>query len=157
MNCEHCLRDVTEAEPVYRARLWDGHPWFRGYPVIIHLCSDCGTGDVMNWRKWHPPKPCDNCARSVHHSANYKVPLHVTCGPVCREALYAAQARAMRRHHPMRQCQSCGVPFAPKSAAVTRFCSVGCKQMAYRRRLTIRATDAAFRLNPGEGGETVDA
>jgi len=130
LNCEHCRRDLTDTEPVYRVRLWENHPWVRRYPTVLHLCSDCA--DTMR-RKWHPARPCDNCARPVHHGENYKVPLHVTCGPVCRNAIKAAQARALRRP-PIFKCQSCGTPFGPKRADA-RFCSVGCKQRAYRRRL----------------------
>ena len=52
------------------------------------------------------------------------------CGPECRQAARYARLRIVR---PTRACAQCQKPFVPRRDDA-RFCSVACKQRAYRRR-----------------------
>jgi len=143
MQCQHCHRDIADAEPVYRVQLWGGHPWCRApiYPTVRHLCTGCATSETMRHYKLHPPTPCHHCGRPVHHGARRKVPEHVACSPECRLALNATLARARRqlRTRASLTCETCGKLFPPKRADA-RFCSFACKQRAYRQRQAITPT-----------------
>jgi hypothetical protein len=133
MQCQHCHKALAGAEPVYRAQLWDGHPWCGNqYPTIRHLCAECGTSQTMHYWKWHPAQPCHDCHRPVFHGAARKVPSHVSCSPECNRAVYAKLAHD-RRRRAERVCRTCGALFLPKRAdALT--CSPACRQRAYRQR-----------------------
>ena len=143
MQCQHCRREITEGEAVYRLSLFCGHPWAMQAAhwdmVVRYVCGTCCDPTKVSWlqgREWRLPMSCKGCGRSIIHDTVRKVPKHVVCGPECRMAVYARHARERRKKRE-RPCQNCGKPFVPKRAdALT--CSSPCRQRAYRlRRLSV--------------------
>lgn len=82
---------------------------------------------------WREPLPCVHCGRPVRIPTRYQR-RPIICGKECRAAVANARARArLRRVLPPRVCAKCGHAFTPRRTD-TRFCSLACKQSAYRRR-----------------------
>jgi hypothetical protein len=143
VNCEFCRRKLIATEPIWRFYGFNGRR-----DSLSSICDDCFLernrfGAENYWEKylkseltrWRDPSPCAHCGRPVRIRRRYKLRL-VVCGVACRQAIYNARARA-RRVLPKRACQNCGEFFTP-SRSDGRFCSVGCKQSAYRQRVGAR-------------------
>jgi len=132
MNCEKCNRPLEPGEAVYRfmfdCRMLMGHkacmPVLSGYP-----------------RRWLDPRPCDRCSRLVYRENPQRKGSRIfTCSLECRQAIHNA---TFRKRHPVwrikRTCHDCGETFTPKRRD-SKFCSVACKQHAYRQRRTSAAS-----------------
>jgi hypothetical protein len=132
MTCQICGRVMDSNEPVHRIRVAGHSPFvslFRG--LIGSICIGCST-QKFEGTKWREPQPCAHCGRPVSNETWRKEPWNIVCGKTCRIAIFNAQARQRRALAP-RACEKCGQSFAPKRTD-SRFCSVACKQSAYRRR-----------------------
>lgn len=145
MKCQLCRRELTATETVWR--YYDAQ--IRG---VLSICDECFYSKERtfrdnlsardkefwgNWfedylqKTWREPLPCERCGRPVRTPRRHKLKL-IVCGKSCRVAIFNAQAR-MRRALAPRACVVCGQSFTPKRSD-SRYCSVGCKQSAYRRR-----------------------
>ena len=136
MQCQNCRAPLDENEPVYRFPTGYGTIWYdRWRGAIGSLCAACVSKiDDLNWLRWRPAEPCCRCGRPVILSTKRKRPMYVVCGQSCRVAVYNAAARDRRnRWRTPYHCATCGENFEPKRTDA-RFCSVACKQKAYRRR-----------------------
>ena len=83
-------------------------------------------------------KPCEGCGRPVHNEfdgvSNWR--LHTYCSEDCQRTARAANARQRRlQERGMRPCDECREIFEP-ARKDAKFCSVACKQKAYRHRVT---------------------
>jgi hypothetical protein len=143
MKCEKCKRQLTEAEPVYRL-YWNPHIGMR---MVCGICEaevsassvfSTSIGGLVSLKpKWRPSRPCCHCSRPVFLYQPIRKGLrNFVCGTECRQAVHNAN---YRRRHPRsrveQQCLGCGRAFTPKRNDA-KFCSVACKQRAYRERVT---------------------
>ena len=128
MRCEKCHRDLAEDEPVYRFYALNG--------ATIRRCDACGPlmGTTFRWRDL---LPCEGCGRPVSYREDRRHRLHVSCGQAsCLRAIRAAGVREQLRRP--RVC-ICGIEFKP-TRGEARYCSLACKQRAYRQRINPPAT-----------------
>jgi hypothetical protein len=129
MKCGQCKRQLTAAEPVYRL-------FINGRVNWQMVCSPCeaaarkASGFPPIWRL---PHCCSQCARPVYMDCPPRKVRYFVCGAECRQAAHNANYRRMHpRSRVERQCL-CGAAFTPKRNDA-KFCSVACKQRAYRER-----------------------
>ena len=146
MKCAKRKRQITETEPVYRLFI---NVWVH-WQMVCGICEaeaasrvfKTNTGVSVSMRpKWHPSRPCCHCSRPVFlHRPIRKGLRYFVCGAECRQAVHNANYRRIHpRSHVEQQCLGCGVAFTPKRNDA-KFCSVACRQRAYRERVTIRGT-----------------
>lgn len=128
-QCGKCGRALTAEAPVWRARLPLGYgPFGRWQQRMAPVCADCAS----KWRRFRPPRPCENCGRPVHQEDNFRS--HRRTFWTCERATRATTARQERLDaRGTRPCEHCGETFEP-TRTDARFCSFPCKQRAYRRR-----------------------
>jgi hypothetical protein len=129
MKCEKCKRQLTESEPVYRL-YWNVHSGMR---MVCGMCEAQVSASSFLKRTWHPSRPCCHCSRPVFLYQPIRKGLrYFVCGIECRQAVHNANYRRLHpRSHAKQRCQSCGHIFTPKRNDA-KFCSVACKQRAYR-------------------------
>ena len=80
------------------------------------------------------PEPCEGCGRPVYTEDDRRVRWRILCSDKCKQQVQVREARELRRLDPI-PCELCAEVFEP-SRSDARFCSVACKQKAYRRRVT---------------------
>jgi hypothetical protein len=132
MQCKLCHREMTPADPVYRVL-------GRGPSVTAHtvseICAKCWAATDWSWpfpRQWRSAL-CERCGRPVIYDRRQRLK-HVVCSRECRLAVYRAIETAKCRSRVKPQpCALCGASFQPKRSDA-RYCSVACKQKAFRRR-----------------------
>ena len=132
-NCAQCGRRLKPPEPVWRKRLYLG-PSFGGFHVrVAPICERC-KGD-RTFQYWSD-EPCKGCGRPVYNEMNRVWRNHTVCCEVCGYKAASAVARQRRtKARGTRACQECGETFK-HTRTDARFCSVACKQRAYRDRAT---------------------
>jgi hypothetical protein len=144
MKCAKCKRQLLEAEPVYRLFI---NVWVHRQMVCGDCEAEAASRDVYKTNAgvsismhptWHPARPCCHCSRPVFLDRPIRKGLrYFVCGTECRQAVHNAN---YRRRHPRsrveQQCLGCGAAFTPRRNDA-EFCSVACKQRAYRERVTI--------------------
>jgi hypothetical protein len=122
--------------------------------MLVPVCSICVRATEHKWGgeyylyrfKRHSPVPkeCEGCGRPVYeHRKQPRRKVRVFCCENCaeklaRESLIQARANRVRSE---RQCDECGETFTPDRSDA-KFCSVACKQKAYRKRVTDTKTVA---------------
>ena len=130
MNCWKCERPLKELEPVYR------------HVSIGMVCTECeaaksktdaAKGLGLFLPRWLPARPCAHCQRPVFRDRERKGEIYFVCSNQCRQAVHNAN---YRRKHPRsrveQRCGDCGETFRP-SRRDAKFCSMACRQRAYRR------------------------
>jgi hypothetical protein len=159
MWCDFCKRLLAANEPVWRLRVSESDPRFRAvkddgryrseYGRVYEICRACCDGEKRSvlaegaWRdrtwlhdpnmKWRPPRPCQECGRPVHQSGRVAVLSNFVCSWECRRRAYWGGRYEPRPAPKGRACAECGERFYPKRTDA-KFCSVACKQRAYRAR-----------------------
>jgi len=137
MFCQICNRQLAPVEPIYRLQL--GAPINHGWRAS--LCKNCLDHFGSTRLYQIPPfreQDCEHCGRPVLTPSRWK-PKRAICSAKCRGALEtkrAKQLRAWRRSE--RECWHCRKKFAPKRID-QRYCSLACKQAAYRWRMDVSA------------------
>jgi hypothetical protein len=135
--CARCARRLQAAEPVWRRCIvvgWSGVGWRRG---IAPVCGQCSTGsskyDVIEYLE---ASPCEGCRRSVYNVFDGRGHRRVFCCKDCESKVRSAEARDKRllARGATRACEQCGETFEP-TRADARYCSITCKQAAYRHRV----------------------
>jgi hypothetical protein len=129
MQCERCHREMASSDPIYRVEASDPGAYVR------EACAGCCAKEWPWARWWRAPEPCKRCGRPVISDKRRKRPKHITCSHECRKAVYVAISRERRRRGWVKAlaCALCGASFMPKRSDA-RYCSVACKQKAFRRR-----------------------
>jgi hypothetical protein len=134
--CAKCSRKIAASEPVWRQRFDLGYGLFGGGwgTTVAPVCSSCKDEHELFD---DAAKPCAGCGRPVHnltYSVYYR--RFTFCSEVCRPKALAAYGRNRRcEARGDRPCEGCGETFKP-TRTDARFCSVACKQRAYRQRVT---------------------
>ena len=148
-NCASCGRVFEPGAPVWRIRFSTGRCWGGGWgTTIAPQCQDC----VWQGRQFHHSKPCGGCGRPVHNEADAVRRRHTFCSERCKARTAATAARHRRADiRGTRVCEECEESFEP-ARTDSRFCSVACKQRAYRRRVTNNKHLASEMLTSRNGG-----
>jgi len=97
---------------------------FRWRTGCLRCCNqEAGSND-------YKIQSCKHCGRTLYLKADETpfAPI-VTCNSECRGLATAKQLRAPRPRH----CNHCAAEYMPKRID-SRFCSLACKQKAYRQR-----------------------
>jgi hypothetical protein len=131
--CGECGKAIKPGEPVWRKRISLGRSIFGGWHTrVVPTCKQC-SGE----REIRPSKPCEGCGRLVHDVPTYSwTKRRTACCDECRTKAQAKAARERRtKARGQRQCEDCGETFKP-TRTDSKFCSVACKQRAYRKRVT---------------------
>jgi hypothetical protein len=139
-TCAKCGRKLAPDEPVWRSRLDLGRSAFGGRHIrVAPVCAGCKS----IWELFNDPEPCQGCGRPVHYRYEFISRRLTFCCERCRQrAQQGAMRDARRAARAGRTCDQCGKVFEP-TRTDARFCSVACKQKAYRDRH--RVTDDAPR------------
>jgi hypothetical protein len=97
--------------------------------MTIAHCRECRPKHSPgSWQRGR----CQTCGRVVFSLRDERKNHYVACSRQCRQAIYAAVAKAKRPSRD-KTCTVCGEAFvAPRWDAVT--CSPACRQKAYRQR-----------------------
>ena len=129
-HCAKCQRPLKPGDPVWRASLSLGRNILGGWQTCIApVCGDCRS----DWDRYRSALRCEGCRRPVH-DLEWRPRASCFCSERCAAVARAARARHERRlARSSRSCERCGQTFEPKRADA-KFCSVACKQAAYRRR-----------------------
>ena len=134
--CAKCGRQIAASDPVWRERCSLGQGWFGGHrETVAPVCFSCKS----EYERFSA-LPCGGCGRVVHNlDIGYRDRSLWFCSEVCQAKARAAQARERRREaRDSRTCEGCAKTFNP-TRTDARFCSVACKQRAYRQRVTDNA------------------
>jgi hypothetical protein len=142
--CGKCGKSLASDERVCRTRI-SRYGGFGGWQhSLVALCQECTEQD-WHWKyRRMVCKPCEGCGRKVWSEARLRwsdetngyLTIPVTCCEQCAEKVRLATARGRRRdRRGTHDCQLCGETFEP-TRTDAKFCSVACKQKAYRRRVT---------------------
>ncbi len=125
-KCTHCIvcwHEYQAGEPVYRETR---------HGQLSSICAGCRS----TYRRFLLPRPCGYCERPVHHLANKRTHKDTFC---CDDCQVKARTKVMHERRVAargtRTCATCDEVFEP-ARADAKFCSVKCKQVAYRRRVT---------------------
>jgi hypothetical protein len=142
-------------EPVWRRRMGLGYGFFgRWHWTVAPFCEQhSGPRHEV-----HSSGPCENCGRLVHNTEGWKPRRRVYCCERCKLAQQATMARGRRTQArgATRVCAECGETFEPPRADA-KFCSVRCKQKAYRKRVTLDECLSGSTLESRNGeGVTLD-
>ena len=132
MKCGQCKRQLTAAKSVFRLFLNMRVNW----QMVCGACEAAASKACVFPPLWDLPRCCSQCARPVYVDSLPRKARYFVCGAECRRAAHKASYRRMHPPIPRveRQCL-CGRTFTPKRNEA-KFCSVACKQRAYRARLT---------------------
>jgi hypothetical protein len=131
-HCAECNNEFAPGEPVWRFRKMVGRFFGFCYSFAPH-CERCASGDYHHFEK---PRPCAGCNRPVHSTTPRWQSASVICCEDCGHKARAIRNRAARaERRGTRDCECCRKMFTP-SRSDSRFCSVACKQRAYRQRVT---------------------
>ena len=132
MRCEVCKRELAKGEAVHRVVISHSGDWFSLFHGNIgSVCTDCAA--PIAERKWFA-KSCSNCQRSTLFHHVRKNLRYFFCSSECRQTFFYARRR--QRTKP-RLCKICGQNFTPQDDR-PRYCSLGCKLEAFRRRAVIK-------------------
>jgi endogenous inhibitor of DNA gyrase (YacG/DUF329 family) len=132
-SCARCGRALGHDDPVWRYRIRKPIAPFCGRTTVAPFCEEC----QLTWRSVRTSGQCEGCGRLVHNTEGFGR-RRVYCSKRCellRQHAIARQRRAEARGA-SRACGECGEHFEP-SRADAHFCSVRCKQKAYRKRVTL--------------------
>jgi hypothetical protein len=162
MRCQHCHRELSADEPVYRPvtlRSSSLH-WSWG-GIIGALCAECAglrveypksDGTLLDValfgdQEWRAAEACYGCGRPVVLSGRRPPPRYVVCGQECRRKASDKAAADLRRRRREaraveRRCAACGGLFVPGRSDAAH-CSRACWLRAYRQRRAEGADDAA--------------
>jgi hypothetical protein len=150
-SCAQCGRTIAPGAPVWRQSITLGRSPFGGwhYRVAPH-CEQCRTD--WPFRRFWGPEACGHCGRPVYQQRDRRERRFVFCCDTCRKAVYSAAANTIAKreraeYRTPRPCGMCNETFEPKRADA-RFCSVACKQRAYRRRTPTNKGRRVVRPNP---------
>jgi hypothetical protein len=134
-HCAECSREFAPGEPVWRFRKITGRFMGWCYSLAPH-CEQCASGDWhYRYHYFEKPRPCVGCGRLVH-STTPSWQSASLCSEDCGHKARAVRDKAARaKRRGTRDCQSCRKTFTP-TRTDSRFCSVACKQRAYRQRVT---------------------
>ena len=135
-HCAGCQRQLAPNEPVWRRRMSLGRGLFGGWRyTIAPACQSC-RGE---WTEYQRPFPCEGCGRPVNNQLTRRWRRRTFCGAKCEADVRAREAREKRQRarSTTQTCAACGQAFEP-ARSDAKFCSAGCKQIAYRRRVTDR-------------------
>jgi hypothetical protein len=147
LPCAKCGSLIETGVAVWMERQTSGYPQRR---ATCKACVDADSGDAW-WRergytpptRFRAPQPCGECGRPIHRPVSRKLPTHNYCSPECASKGWARwhseRRKAARR---ISTCEACGGTFLPRRADA-KFCSVVCKQRAYRGRLAALRIDDA--------------
>jgi len=125
----HCLRCKEPIEPT--AALYWGS--YNSCPYDDILCQSCAWRRYESMGFWHE-RACANCQRAIYVTVRRLSNRRVFCDRACSDAFWAARARKGRAiERGTRSCPECLKTFTPKRTD-SRYCSVACKQNAYRKR-----------------------
>ncbi len=136
--CGCCGRDLGPDEPVYIAVAHAGYGAFGSY-ARHHApsCEQCAPQwMVERGRAVAAPAPtCGVCGRVVVYQPTGRdyYRQHVFCCERCRWAYYNRRRSAADAWTREKVCEACAEPFTAKRRHA-KFCSPGCKQVAYRTR-----------------------
>jgi hypothetical protein len=151
MRCQNktCGHELTPKEPVYRCLIG---AWEDGMVRhhVIHVCATCAKtraqwderakgrpsrpyrdvtyGNLHQPIWWCEPRSCEHCGRTVIQELSVKTQI-IACSPQCRRDIF----NASHRRAEMTVCSTCGELFTPARSGAL-YCSVACKQKAYRDR-----------------------
>ena len=127
--CGLCGRALALGEPVWRPRIGLGYSGSGAWHwQIIPVCAECTPIEG------EPSRPCEGCGRPVHDEWRLPPRKYVLCCEACSPKAQAARARATRaKSREGKTCPLCEKSFVP-SRIDALFCSVACKQRAYRAR-----------------------
>ena len=132
LHCAKCERELTPNEPVWRAQMSLGRSMFGAgwYSAVAPYCKGCRP----KYRQFQErPKPCCGCGRPVRNEWNAIRRRYTSCSEACSRRVGHYRARMLRAEAPgWRECAGCGSDFDP-ARTDAKFCSVACKQKAYRR------------------------
>jgi hypothetical protein len=133
MNCQICHRQLEPLEPIYRMHFGPAI----NYGLRTSLCKRCYDNFVskkITLISSFCEQHCEHCARPILTVSRWR-PKRAICSAKCRGAIDTKRAKERRAWHRYeRACWHCGKKFTPKRAD-GRYCSVACKQSAYRRRM----------------------
>ena len=134
-HCAKCAKELAPGEPVRRHRVGLGYGLSGWRSTVAPHWIEC----THEWRALLlRAKPCEGCGRPVHNEfdgvSNWR--LHTYRSEDCQRTARAANARQRRlQERGMRPCDECREIFEP-ARKDAKFCSVACKQKAYRHRVT---------------------
>jgi hypothetical protein len=154
MDCEGlCGQPIADGAPVWRGPLrprWRVVVKGRAKPIDgriatgkgrkLSMCADCArveqTCSLISWSS--RPRPCVGCGRAIFFDA---VPSRYIRYPACGDpACFHAAAMTSQRERQRiaagthaRSCKCCSIRFDPKRKD-TLYCSVPCREKAYRQR-----------------------
>jgi hypothetical protein len=132
MRCDRCKHVLAPDAPIWYVALGYFSKSLGQGKATGRVCRGCAEKHFYLgkwWQRWQPPRPCTQCGRLVHWPEKRLRPKHFVCSPECaRRAYYPNHRPAV-----VRACASCGEQFTPKRGDA-RFCSIACKQRAYRIR-----------------------
>jgi hypothetical protein len=146
-HCAKCGRALAPGEPVWRFRMTH-YALFGWSHTVAPLCEQCKGG-----RWYRGAKECEGCGRPVHNQMDRVQRGRTLCSSACRIKAVSAAARSYRRHaRGTKVCDSCAETFEP-SRTDARFCSIACKQRAYRKRVTSSECRADTRFDSRNGAQ----
>ena len=130
-HCAGCGHEIKPGEPVWRFRVsW--HSVFGYSHNLAPHCEHCRP----KYGRFCRAEPCQGCGRPVHNEMDRVRRRLVFCCAQCQHRAILAVARHKRSHaRGTRECQECRQTFEP-TRTDSKFCSVACKQRAYRKRVT---------------------
>lgn len=149
MKCFLCRAEIPPGAPVYQCKVpvQFNCIWMR---LVCAYCirkkdeeyreryASCAwASSTHESSQFRPPQPCAHCNRPVFRYLRYKRKLTVFCSGECQRASVYARTRLQRVKAP-RPCARCRKLFTPKRTD-SKYCSVACKQSAYRSRSSRRA------------------
>jgi hypothetical protein len=133
MVCQFCHRELAPLEPIYRLALGR----VAGKGTRAALCKGCLDKSGPIWLEEIPvfrEQNCEHCGRPVFTPSHWKRNRAI-CSPKCRGALETSRAKQLRTlRRTERECPIYRRKFTPKRID-GRYCSIACKQAAYRWRL----------------------
>ena len=134
-HCFECARPIGADEPI---AFWTiSRTTFFGnwsHP-LESFCMDCAQPVIDSSRRGFLEFSCESCKRIIRYQRRGLFARHTRyCSRKCRVAGQNKRQREDRREarKPLR-CSCCGKTFTP-SRKGRRYCSVACKQRAYRSR-----------------------
>jgi hypothetical protein len=137
-SCAGCGRKLLDGEPVWRKRISLGYGFMGGWrTTVAPFCEECRD----SYRGYFWNGRCDSCGRVVYESEFRSNRSHHYCCDTCRRRHQSAHGAAVGREcrakarGPSRPCIVCGEHFET-GRNDARYCSPGCRQKAYRRRVT---------------------
>ena len=133
VSCYGCQHQFAAGEEVYRARTYLGRGFlgFGSRIWMLSYCESCAPGDV-DYRS----DQCGACSREVNYPWDLVSRLYILCSDQCKREHHNKLQREKRLEGRKKECGQCSESFlAPRSD--TKFCSVACKQRAYRARQVV--------------------